>query len=237
MAKSLTEKAYDKERRRIQNFMRRAEKRGYRFSDSVIPKKPKKITAASVKRLKNITPTKLYKESRFIDPESGVELAGVVARDYERSAAGRKAAATRKAKAEKAKQRTLPPEFDDDQYIIDNFTQEIEHAYSVAGSYEGYRKRSQNFQNKFQQHSGMIRQILLSTLSTALSTRGKDAVAKSIQDNAETLSHEILIASMDYRDESWQPSVQKITEILLDKNLTIQESINLDSITQEEWGV
>ena len=62
--------AYRKERQRIQRQINRMTKRGYDVP-KLLPKIPKKITEASVRRLKKLTTEKLYKESRFIDFETG----------------------------------------------------------------------------------------------------------------------------------------------------------------------
>ena len=61
---------YRKERQRIQRQINRMTKRGYDVPE-LLPKIPKKITEASVRRLKKLTTEKLYKESRFIDFETG----------------------------------------------------------------------------------------------------------------------------------------------------------------------
>lgn len=62
--------AYRRERQRIQRQINRMTKRGYDVPE-LLPKIPKKITEAGVRRLKKITTEKLYKESRFIDFETG----------------------------------------------------------------------------------------------------------------------------------------------------------------------
>ena len=62
--------AYRKERQRIQRQINRMTKRGYDVPE-LLPKIPKKITEASVRRLKKLTTEKLYEESRFIDIETG----------------------------------------------------------------------------------------------------------------------------------------------------------------------
>lgn len=61
---------YRRERQRIQRQINRMTKRGYDVPQ-LLPKIPKRITQASVRRLKKITTEKLYKESRFIDIETG----------------------------------------------------------------------------------------------------------------------------------------------------------------------
>lgn len=65
-----TQQEYRKERQRIQRQINRMTKRGYDVPE-LLPKIPKKITEASVRRLKKLTTEKLYKESRFIDFETG----------------------------------------------------------------------------------------------------------------------------------------------------------------------
>ena len=71
---SSIERAYSKQIKRIKQFIRRAEKRGYQFSDNVIPKKPKRITAGSVRKLASLTPEKLYKKAVYGGELSGGEI-------------------------------------------------------------------------------------------------------------------------------------------------------------------
>ena len=44
------EKLYSKQLKRIKQFIRRAEKRGFVFEEDIIPQKPKKVTKASVRK-------------------------------------------------------------------------------------------------------------------------------------------------------------------------------------------
>lgn len=94
-----TQKAYQKERRRIQSFIRRAEKRGYIFDAGILPEIPKKITAASVRRLKALTPKELYRKSRVIIEETREIISGTKARNIERSFSAQKAAHTRRTRS------------------------------------------------------------------------------------------------------------------------------------------
>lgn len=79
-----TQQAYRKERQRIQRQINRMTNRGYDVPE-LLPKIPKKITEASVRRLKKITTEKLYKESRFIDVETGEILTSEEGQKLERS--------------------------------------------------------------------------------------------------------------------------------------------------------
>lgn len=76
--------AYRRERQRIQRQINRMAKRGYDVPQ-LLPKIPKLITQASVRRLKKLTTEKLYKESRFIDIETGEILTSKEGQALERS--------------------------------------------------------------------------------------------------------------------------------------------------------
>ena len=69
-----TVQAYRKERKRIQSFIRRAEKRGYIFGENVLPTIPKKITQGSVRRLQKLTAKALYEKALWASPETGEAL-------------------------------------------------------------------------------------------------------------------------------------------------------------------
>jgi hypothetical protein len=79
-----TQQEYRRERQRIQRQINRMTNRGYDVPE-LLPKIPKKITEASVRRLKKLTTEKLYKESRFIDFETGEILTSKEGQALERS--------------------------------------------------------------------------------------------------------------------------------------------------------
>lgn len=88
---------YKKERRRVQQFIKRAEKRGYTFVHDILPAIPKRITEASIRRLEKLTPKKLYEKSRY-SGEHGQDISGTRARELERSASAKKASTARRVK-------------------------------------------------------------------------------------------------------------------------------------------
>lgn len=86
-------KAY---RKAVSAFFRKVRsmaRRGY-VIDAVLPKEPKKITEASVRRIKKIS-SDLYKKSYYVT-EEGEVISGEEGRKYERSRSAKKAAETRK---------------------------------------------------------------------------------------------------------------------------------------------
>lgn len=103
---SKVELDYRRERKRIQNFIRRAQKRGYTFVEPKtgeffeMPAIPKKITEASVRRLKKFTPQYLYSKS-VKATDTGEYEPGLVARKRERSEQAKKSAATMRRRRER----------------------------------------------------------------------------------------------------------------------------------------
>lgn len=97
------EKAYNKQIKRIRQFVRRAERRGYVFPETIIPQKPKKITQASVRRLQSITPARMYKKAEYMDYSTGESISGTKARKAEKQAQQLKAQISR---AQKRVQKT-----------------------------------------------------------------------------------------------------------------------------------
>lgn len=94
---------YNRELKRIKQFINRAEKRGYIFPENIVPDRPKRITSKSVNRLRNINPDYLYRKASYVDTETGELRRGEVGREIERSKSAKKAAETRKAKREAEK--------------------------------------------------------------------------------------------------------------------------------------
>ena len=183
---------YRKQRKRVQQFIRRAEKRGYVFEDNILPAIPKNITKASVRRLERLTPDELYKKAVKLDYETGEFVSGVRGRSADRSQAAKKAAQTRKSirqnikipsirdvrKAQAGDYRRFPTESD---ILISNWFTELE-GLQNAGYYNA----------------------LKAWMNGAISQFGREAVAemlKTAYENGYQLSWEIAYkesAFMDY---------------------------------------
>lgn len=89
--KTYNEQLWEKEIRRLRQFIRRSEQRGFRYADNIIPEKPAKVTASSVKHLQKLKPSTLYGKAKYVDPQTGVTLTGEEGRALERSRASAKA--------------------------------------------------------------------------------------------------------------------------------------------------
>lgn len=103
--KSPAEREYAKQVKRIKQFVRRAEERGFIFPDNVIPDKPKRITKASVRKLSKITPKELYKKAEYGGEASYGEIVSAKeGLELERKARTKKLAQTRKRNKEQKSQ-------------------------------------------------------------------------------------------------------------------------------------
>ena len=122
---------YRKERRRIQNAMNRLEKQGYVLPEDLLPSIPKRVTQASINRLKKITSESIYKKSKKLDFETGEITPGIVARDKARSQRAKEAARRRAFKQEYASPQvyTEPPKYttfpSGADIIINNFRSDV----------------------------------------------------------------------------------------------------------------
>lgn len=94
-------KAYAKERKRVKAFVRRAEKRGYSFPESIVPSIPKRKTEASIRKLKKLTKEVLYSKASYGgEATAGEIVSGKEGLKLERQLRANRAAKTRKEKKE-----------------------------------------------------------------------------------------------------------------------------------------
>lgn len=78
------QREYNKNRRRIKQAINRLEKRGYIVPENILPKIPKRITNASVRRLEKINLDFIYKKSRFVDVTTGELFEGTKGKEREK---------------------------------------------------------------------------------------------------------------------------------------------------------
>ena len=96
---SENQKAYQKERRRLLQAVRSAEKQGYIFPEDIVPDLPKRVTKKSLQRIQILKPKDLYKKAQYLYKETG-EIVPAVQRKQEVKRIGiEKAKLTRKKKS------------------------------------------------------------------------------------------------------------------------------------------
>lgn len=168
------ERDYSKQVKRIKQFIRRAEKRGYQFSEGILPQRPKRVTQASVRKLAKLTPEKLYKKAVYggiatfgeiVPATEGVKL--------ERSLRAKKASETRKYRLQHPSQEpTNTPGFEPPENISEDAT------FFDAVVITGFKSHVR----QFNEHAS---NLLLSWLDKILATNDAHDVATMLNDGAE----------------------------------------------------
>ena len=92
------QKAYQKERRRLLQAVRRAEKQGYIFPENIVPKLPKRVTKKLLEKIQKIKPKHLYKKAEFVYKETGEVVPAEQRKQEVKQEAIKKAKETRKRK-------------------------------------------------------------------------------------------------------------------------------------------
>lgn len=172
--KTPTERAYSKQVRRIKQFISRAEKRGFHFNENVLPKRPNRITQASVRKLAKLTPDKLYEKAEYAGTLSYGEIVpSIEGLKLERSARANKGAETKKYKlAHPTQEPTNTKEF----IPPENISEDTSFFDAVVIS--GFKAHVR----QFNEHAS---NLLLSWLDKILATNDVHDVATMLNDGAE----------------------------------------------------
>lgn len=236
------EKEYYKNRRRIQGFIRSAQKRGYVFAESALPKIPKTITQASVRNLQRLTPNKLYGKAMYVMKETGQVLTSQQGRYHERKKAAQKAKVTVKKKKPQAARANYyksrgkvrkvesgvlrPPSFS--QNVLEDMRSKLS-SWAPSGNWpSGLQAAKQHDKNALQK-----------MLDDAIAQEGEDAVALRLQENAvriADLTMEILYASGskegNFKDGRTQVNADlvEMATILKGRALSIDEAISMTEL-------
>ena len=160
--------AFKKQITRIKNFIRRATKRGYEFSDNVIPTMPKRVTKKSIEKIKNIKPKDLYSKASYLDKSTGEIVSGSTGRKIERNLSTQKAKETRKNNNNKRHSNNNKNYITYERVIMKNF-------YEYIKSFT----------------SNKIRDSLYGMIKSLEHEQGRTEVAKALQ-NMPLQFHEIL---------------------------------------------
>lgn len=189
---------YRKQRRRIQQFLRRAEKRGYQFDENVLPDRPKRITEKAVERLKKLTPERLYKKSRYGGEATyGEVVKGTKGKELERKVAAQKATETRKAR-EALRKQPLPKE---PTYVPPNYDEDISEfegyePYPDETDYTEYyapnedtsffdRVAISTYRARLKEYNEVANERLTNWLNAVISSQGEHATAVMLAQAAE----------------------------------------------------
>lgn len=235
-----TEKLYSKQLKRIKQFIRRAEKRGFIFEEDVIPQKPKKVTKASVRKLEKLTPEKLYKKSLYLEESTGEVEEAQKRRKEERKQSARKAAKTRKQRqkdrrnwtkedAEKNREQ-LPVEGKESlRNTIDDFVSRLQ----IDTSWLGRKRRRPLALAETIKSQG----VLMSLLNQQIALFGEEEIGNRLQANNDIVQDKLTIVLWASSVSDIQSATLAIAEIITDNTLMpsqIQE-LELESEYNEDF--
>lgn len=218
--KSPIEKAYAKERARLTRFVREAEKRGFTWDKPLIPERPKKVTAASVRRLKGITAGKAYEKAKYRDPATGEQMSGIQGRARRRRESAQKAAATRRERGTGPAPEPLDetpwgePIRDAGEQILDSILEEL-------GEWEPDASWSRSLQQLKTRDVNAAQEIIIG----AVNELGRDVVAASIEEHAMEI-HAIIDRIMTAYGRAYnsQPDLIAITQIVRGQPVTGEDN-------------
>ena len=199
---------WNKEIRRIKQFIRRATKRGY-LIDIAIPERPKRVTRKAIRELQFYTPQKIYEMSEYITG-TGEVVSGITGRKIERREASRKAALTR---AKKKLSVNKVSSLDSVKLIISNFVKTFTDT--------GYERGWSNYLRESKMED---RQLAIDILEESISKYGEVEVAKRIQDNTLRISELSDKIAWDSKPENINIDLNELYSILNDGVMSVNES-------------
>lgn len=211
---------WKKELKRLQQFIRRAEKRGYTFPEDVIPETPKRITKKRLSEIKGINPQTLYSQAEFYNPDTGETLSGIEGRKFERKRSTRKAQLTKPIKQAQDTEISLPRQTD---LVLQNI-RDLINQFTPSSLWSDYwTQKKEGDKNKLQ-----------SLLDNAIAQEGADVVAERLQNYAgdiERIINSILYGS---DEEQVQFDMVEFATIIKGHSLTVQESSELTDLMESQ---
>lgn len=247
MPKKLTpnQQEWNRQVNRIKNFIRNAQKRGFRFDDSLIPTKPKVITKKKLQEIKSLTPQKLYSEATYIDPFTGIIMSGTQRRTQERKIAARKATETRKVrKKQKAPKAGPQPEAGLETEIDEDIGLRTDLVLLQVEKMIDTWEPLSSWSDWFSETKRRDRNLIKSMLEGAILSEGRAVVAQRCQEKADyivTLTDKILYDSgKNVRDKSGRIIVENMlidinefSAIIMGRPFSAEESARLVELQEE----
>lgn len=232
---------YRKERKRVMQFINRAAKRGYIFAHDIVPSIPKRITEASIRRLKALTPEALYKKSRYASELTyGEEISGARAREMERSQASKKGALKKRfgknvsretlERPEVPQEESQIPETDDYVGVVTNEEGFVPPPPSIMMQSQVVDTIISQFRERASHFNAIAYQIIENWLNSVIMKYGTTAVARMLETGAAAghiLTYEVL-----YDEKKMYAFLSDFLDYLPDLEEKDRETI-MDSVFDE----
>lgn len=208
--------AYQKEVKRIERFLRTAQKKGYTFAQVPSLKMPKRVTKKQLERIKAIKPDVLYKKATYQAP-GGMAIPANVHRAEVRKAAARKAAETRARK----KTGVIFGAPDVSTIILDNVREEIERWAPDPKWRDSLARGKERDKN-------LVERIL----NAAIDKYGVDIVAQRLESHADEVIDIVRKALYSYRaNDDVQAAIVRFA-LILQGDLTREENEELTEYSE-----
>ncbi len=211
---TVNQQEWKKELRRLQQFIRKAKKRGYIFDEDVIPETPKRITKKRLSEIKAIKPDTLYSQAKFFNPVTGETVTGTEGRTFERKRSARKAQVTKARKAASS----LPQE-------ADNVLRHIE---QMIAEWQPMPNWSAYFTEVKREDTTRLETILQSSIIEI----GRTETARRLQNTATNvidLADRVMYSS---DEDQVQLDLVEFATILKGRSLTPEEAIDLTELAE-----
>lgn len=230
--KTVNQRQFEKERKRLLKGLRRWERQGYIFRDAPSFEMPKRVTKKTLENLRKTKPKDLLKFA-VTAGEGGEIIRGDVAYKQQRSESAKKAALTRKLnkQSERAFFEGRDTGFDVSQLpnegitvyknVLEDF---IEKLTLPSGNYTPFG-RARN--KKVVEEGDKQKNILLSLIRTAVANEGEENVGLRLQAKQEEIYSLIEYVLYGSSQESVQSASRKLAEIIKGSPLTMKQLIDV----------
>lgn len=219
------EQDYNRNRRRIKDFIRRAEKRGFVFPKFTMPDRPYKITQKAVKELERWTPQKFYETGYYKTSWTGEVVPATKGRKMERQAAYRRGVEHRESPDYTAT--AGPPRIEDKilkavEELIDRFPYPEQTGYMTSWQLEIAERHYSQLKNLFET------QIALN--GRAVTAMRLNAAGQEIVELAEKIMYG------DSKDAEFQMDLNAFAIIIKGEALSLDESERMQELAAQ-YGV
>lgn len=215
-------KEYNKQRRRLKAAVKRAEKRGYSFSD-FIPEAKSVVTKSEVERLKRIKGQEFYKYGKYYDLKEHQYISGIARKKQEQKAAAQKAAQTRfkKRTSSTRTEAGQPPNDVDDV---------LQYLFELIANWRADTRWSTRFA-EIKEHD---KNVMANAIRGAINDIGERQVARNCQANAAEIKDLAWYICYGYsgsnKDRNTNADIVRLVAIIRGRALTPDESKELQDI-------
>lgn len=240
--KTPNQQAYQKELTRIKRFIKSAEKRGYKFDRLVLPQTPKRITKASIEKLKNITPKTLYEQATFYDAITDTIVSGT---EEQRLVKQRVAKSRRSAPPKTTSTYTqagLPPS--DVEAVLDNVMDILKHVEDEIAKWtplaKWYRPPTEKRSgDEFVKIKEKDKNRLNTTLQNRIAHLTRDQVAKNLAQHASEVKElvwQILYGKSGKSKDEIEGEFTRMTNIINGAPVTAEEAKSIQNDLDKSEG-